>query len=105
MPHRLASAARIDITARIGPLLPIQDGADWPMFSYRRPADLFWQGVAERLQAASWSDRRIRDWLQSKAPRLCLDNAWGERLAALGAELIASEERLAPIAATQPKES
>ncbi len=105
MPHRIDSPARIDVTARIGPLLPIQNGADWPMFSYHRPADLFWQGVANRLQAAGWSERRIRDWLQSKAPRLCLDGAWGDRLAALGAEIFAAEEHLAPLAETQPKES
>jgi putative NIF3 family GTP cyclohydrolase 1 type 2 len=94
----------IDVTARIGPLLPIPDRADWPMYSYHRPADIFWQGVADRLQAAGWREARIRDWLQSKAPRLCLDGTWGERLAALGAELIAAEERLPPLE-TQPKES
>jgi hypothetical protein len=73
-----------DITADIGPLHTRTEPAKIPMFSYERPAYLFWQFVFEGLQEKGWTEEQAIHWLQSKGPRWELDGTLGEAIAALG---------------------
>lgn len=49
-------------------------GDKWPMYSFDRPAYLFWNGVANYLRNAGYSDKEIREELQSKSVRWMLDH-------------------------------
>ena len=73
-----------DITADIGPLY--RDGWDpkIPMYSYERPAYIFWQAVFEGLVEAGKTEEQAIDWLQSKGPRHMLDGPIGEVLRDIG---------------------
>lgn len=69
----------------------------WPMYSYNRPSDMLWNAIAANLHKRGWNEKRIKEWLQSKAPRWALDCELGEALAAVGekyaAEHISDEWR------------
>ena len=58
----------------------------WPMYSYERPAWIFWTGFANALLRRGFTMERIKAELQSKGTRWLLD-ATGDRLEKLGAEL------------------
>lgn len=62
-----------DCTGFIGPLFRKEADAAWPMYSYDRPAYIVWNAIAGDLYKSGWSDKRIKDWLQSKGPRWALD--------------------------------
>jgi len=71
----------MDITGKIGPLWPIKSGSDWPMYSYERPAYMVWNAIAETLhENHGWTEKQIKDWLQSKSPRWALDGHLGDIL-------------------------
>lgn len=76
-----------DITADIGPLY--RDGWDpkIPMYSYERPAYIFWQAVFEGLVEAGKTEEQAIDWLQSKNPRWVLDGSLGALLSQIGLEV------------------
>jgi hypothetical protein len=74
-----------DLTCHIGPLVPeLSSEAQWPMYSFDRPATILWNAIGAKLSEAGWSDTRIKEWLQSKHPRWALDGALGENIARLG---------------------
>lgn len=76
----------IDITGKIGPLNNTFINPEWPMYSYERPAYIFWNAIANGLHKAGWTEEQIREWLQSKGPRHALDFALEEKLIQLGQE-------------------
>ena len=79
--------AQYDLTGHIGPMFPeITAKAEWPMYSFDRPAHIVWNAIAKQLNAAGWSDHKIKEWLQSKSTRYALDGALGEALEAIGTE-------------------
>lgn len=69
-----------DISIEIGPL---DSDRAVPMYSYERPASLFWQGVYDGLIARSMTHDQAMEWLQSKHARWIL-NSCGEELTELG---------------------
>lgn len=71
-----------DYTALIGPL---NSDKEWPMYSYERPAYMFWNAIANTLRTRGWSDEEIKEWLQSKEPRWMLDGELGETIEAVAA--------------------
>lgn len=83
----------IDITGKIGPL---GSDCEWPMYSYNRAAYTLWNGIANGLKARRWTEKQIRDWLQSKSPRWALDGELGVSLEKLGMEFAKSCEKVKP---------
>ena len=77
---------RVDYTGRFGPLYrpSPETKPDWPMFSYDRPAYLFWNGVANYLREQGKTDDEISEALQSKDMRYMLDS-YGQIIESLGA--------------------
>ena len=77
-----------DISGKIGPLFPIKAGgeAEWPMYSFERPAWKFWNGVASGLKAKGYSEEETKEWLQSKKARWFLDE-FDDKLFELGEQL------------------
>lgn len=82
MPKR---AEHLDVTGRIGPLHDTLHGQvpEWPMYSFQAPSMAVWGGIAQRLHERGWSEKRIREWLQSKNARWAMDGALGDALADL----------------------
>lgn len=76
-----------DITGDIGPLFtgPVKV----PMYSFSRPAWLFWQGLYEGLREEGYSHERAIEMLQSKKVRHMLDGE-GKRLERLGKNMAAT---------------
>lgn len=75
--------AELDISATIGPLYPIHSAdnpPEWPMYSFDRPATILWNEIANRLMERGWSEKRIKEWLQSKDTRWALDGSLGDAL-------------------------
>jgi hypothetical protein len=70
-----------DCTGHIGQLF--KSDCDWPMYSFDRPAYIFWNAFAKTFHDAGWSDDKIRDWLQSKEPRWLLDGDLSETIASV----------------------
>ena len=65
----------IDYTGRLCDRFPnAHDGNEWPMYSFDRPAFMFWNGFANGLKRLGLTDEQIKDELQSKGPRWMLDN-------------------------------
>jgi hypothetical protein len=62
-----------DYTGLIGDLHQDREPPEWPMYSYSRPAYLFWNGFANALRERGLSDAQIRVELQSKGTRWLLD--------------------------------
>lgn len=60
--------------------------ADAGMYSYERPASLFWNGFAAALIGAGYSEAEVEDILRSKLMRWNLDDSGG-RVEALGREM------------------
>lgn len=58
--------------------------APWPMYSFSRPANILWSAMAERLRQRGWTERKVKDWLQSKDTRWALDHDLGEALRMMG---------------------
>lgn len=73
-----------DCTGHIG---PFKSDAAWPMYSFDRPAYIFWNTIAAELNKAGWTDDQIKNWLQSKAPRWALDGDWTEQIEHFAREL------------------
>lgn len=74
-----------DLSGHVGPMWPeISADAQWPMYSFDRPATILWNAIGARLNEAGWSDARIKDWLQSKSTRWALDGSLGDAIADLG---------------------
>ena len=74
---------REDYTGRMGDLFTSQE-REWPMYSYSRPASIFWNAVANAMRDAGKSDKQIQEFLQSRDPRYLLDGSWGEGLEKMG---------------------
>lgn len=72
----------IDITGKICDLHPSY--GDWPMYSYERPAWLLWNTIANALHDKGWTEDQIKEWLQSKDPRIALDGGLGNEIQKLG---------------------
>lgn len=75
-----------DITADIGPLWPLPQEGRRTMYSYERPAYLFWQGFADALFDRGLTKEQVFRELASKGTRWLLD-AQGEKLKQLGRRL------------------
>lgn len=60
----------LDITGEIGGL---HSDCKWTMYSYERPAFVFWNGVAKGLAEKGATIEEIQWWLQSKNARWLLD--------------------------------
>lgn len=75
-----------DCTGLIGPLFQSKEKCEWPMYSFDRPASIFWNAVAGGLNKRGWTDEQIKTWLQSKNPRWALDGDLSEKIEALGEE-------------------
>jgi len=71
-----------DITCKIGPLFEHKE-SEIPMYSYDRPAYLFWNGVAKGLKKSGATNKEIQWWLQSKCARWMLDGM-GEEVEKFG---------------------
>ena len=82
---------KIDITGKIGDLFP-SDKPEWPMYSYSRPSYLLWNAIANGLHDRGWTEKRIKDWLQSKSPRWALDRDLGSAIEELGRKFSSSIE-------------
>jgi len=76
----------IDITSRVGELFPSEKPAEWPMYSFSRPAWLLWNAIANALIEKGWTEDEIKFWLQSKDTRWALDGSLGESIVKLGRE-------------------
>ena len=76
----------LDITGNIGELFHSKEEAEWPMYSYSRPAYMLWNAIANGLHAKGWKEREIKEWLQSKNTRWALDGDLGDKLMILGLE-------------------
>jgi hypothetical protein len=72
-----------DITGKIGSLFPDASDPEIPMYSYSRPAYLFWQGFYEGLRERGMTDEQAFEEMQSKGVRWMLDLS-GEMLGDLG---------------------
>lgn len=81
-----------DLSIELGPMFPACGPAPkHPMYSYDRPAWLFWQGVADQLQEQGMSEERAIAWLKSSSTRHGLDGAIEIALAELGRRLVLQE--------------
>lgn len=58
----------------------------YPMYSYDRPAALFWSGVAKVLADAGYDYDQIEEFLRSKNTRWMLD-MFEDKVEALGEEI------------------
>lgn len=77
-----------DYTDKLGPLYEGEAShREWPMYAYRRPAYLFWNGVANGLRDKGYTEEQARDWLQSKNARYSLDGGWETEIEDLGYRL------------------
>lgn len=61
-----------DITGMIGDLYP-KENPEYAMYSYSRPAYLFWQGFYEGLLARGFTHKKAIEEMQSKGPRWMFD--------------------------------
>jgi hypothetical protein len=75
-----------DITGDIGELFPSSEKPKHPMYSYNRPAYLFWQGFYAALRKKGASHKDAMQVLSSKAARHMLDGH-GDEVEELGAKL------------------
>lgn len=76
----------IDITDKIGPLWRNPEEPAWPMYSFNGPSFMLWNAIANGLHARGWSNKQIKDWLQSKGARWALDGSVGDAIEKLGRE-------------------
>lgn len=65
-----------------------QPEVEWPLYSYDCPSARFWHGFALGLHARGFTDRQVRDILQSKLMRWMFDN--DNEVQALGAKMAQS---------------
>lgn len=72
-----------DITSSIGELFPSSEPVKYTMYSYSRPAYLFWQGFYAGLRKNGATHKQAIAVLQSKAARHMLDGE-GDTLSELG---------------------
>ena len=75
-----------DITTKVGELDEAWRPPEWPMHSFSRPSRILWNAIGQRLSEKGWSEKRIREWLQSRETRMALDGALGEELERVGRE-------------------
>jgi len=78
--------AEIEISGDIGPLIPQNGDAKYPMYSYSRPAYVFWNGFAKGLAKQGFSAEKIMEILQSRDVRHYLD-AVDDQIEKLGEKL------------------
>jgi hypothetical protein len=64
------NATETDYTGKMGPL---SSGKEWPMYSFERPAYLFWNAFANQLAREGFSERQIQTALQGRDVRHMLD--------------------------------
>lgn len=77
-----------DYSDKLGPLFPDHNqDREWPMYVYRRPAYLFWNGVANGLLDKGYNEEQVKEWLQSKNARYSLDGGWEQEIESLGYKL------------------
>lgn len=79
-----------DYTGRLGPLT---SDAEWAMYSFERPAFMFWNAIANALRARGWSEEEIKEWLQSKEPRWMLDGEMGRSFEAMASVMALSIQK------------
>lgn len=83
-----------DYTASFKPLYGIPAGENaTPMYSYERPAYIFWSAFMNGLQAGGLSERQAKDWLTSKKARWMLDGDMSEMLEKLAFDYAKKEAR------------
>lgn len=75
----------IDITMEIGQLYQ-NDECTHPMYSFDRPAYLFWNGVAKGLIEKGLTKEEALEWLQSKLARWEMDGR-GHEIEEMGKEV------------------
>ena len=63
-------ASETDYTDKMGPL---DSDREWPMYSYERPACIFWNAFANQLQREGFSEEQIKEALQGRVVRHMLD--------------------------------
>ena len=80
----------MDISGKIGPLDLDREYSAFPMYSYSRPAYIFWNGFATGLAKLGKSEAEIMDILQSKDVRHILDGM-DNRIRELGEAIAISE--------------
>ena len=80
-----------DISATVGPLYPVNHDAEWPMYSYDRPATAFWQGIVDGLANEGFTDTQIKEVLQSKLMRWLFDGDGYDKVYELGKAIATSE--------------
>ena len=79
-----------DIGLDIGPLFAEREEVPVRMFSFERPAHLFWQGAFTALIKSGMSEASAFAWLQSKSPRWLLDST-SDQVEQLGFDIVAKE--------------
>lgn len=82
-----------DLLAKIGPLQPKHVNADWTMYSFNTPSNLFWLGMIRGLAKQGWSEIEIQLWLQSKSARWLLDGM-GQDIVELGESCAKDQEKI-----------
>ena len=64
------TAEETDYTGKMGPL---DSGRKWEMYSYTRPAWVFWNAFANGLKNRGFTDEQIKAALTGKGVRWMLD--------------------------------
>lgn len=62
----------------LGDIAHLDDAA--PMYSYERPAYLFWSAFMNGLRASGLTEKQAKEWLQSKKTRWALDGNLGDAI-------------------------
>jgi hypothetical protein len=73
-----------DYTASFRPMFESHDKAAIPMYSFSRPAYMFWSAFMNGLIAGGMSEKDAKDYLCSKNTRWALDNDLGDQIERLG---------------------
>jgi hypothetical protein len=63
---------------------------NWGMYSYDRPAWLFWNAMMNGLMDSGYSQQAAEQWLRSKAARWMLDGDMGDKIEELAYEFAKS---------------
>lgn len=76
-----------DYTAAFKPLFgtPSTDDAR-AIYSYERPAYIFWSAFMNGLRAAGLTEEEAKDWIASKRARWMLDGEMSDKIEALAYE-------------------
>ena len=66
---------------------------EWSMYSYDRPADIFWAAYCRRLKELGWTDGEILALVQSKFPRHAMDGNWTDAIEGVARNLAVLTKR------------